>query len=664
MKRAVVYCWVSTDKQEQDGASLDFQEEKCGQYARLHDIEVVLVLKEAKSGYIHYSLRDQLTLARQFIRDKLADMIIVWDLRRFSRNFVHSALIFEEIESNGGEIVSVSENIDNSHTGKLIRSILAWSAESEREKIVEYAKRYWQTRLDHDLPIATGRSPYGWGWGDKDKTFYVVNPEEAAVRFSIFQMFVEMEISIRGIANKLTEDGILPPAKSRGADVKSIAWQPSTVHMILTDKANIGILSLLKSRKVLTAHGKESRVPNERMKVIVDGLPPIIPPELYERAQTKLTTNTSDKSHRPRNPEDFLLRRHVFCKICGYRMPGRYIKSGEHRYAYYTCVNHKSKYDCCTGLPIVRTERVDEWVWKNCCRLFERTDMIRETLTSNIEQSIQTMLEDTKGRQLIDQTRHAISYAREERDKHSEGSYYYQLISQDIREKEEQLKKHEEQYHASRTMVNLSDMYQKSIMGFLDFLNVMKGHYHEATFQEKRNALDVLGVKVYVLEAPSMSAPLQIDGEQEWFTEAEAGEATGISKFTLIYHMSAGNLKAEKRLVPLMIIHRNEVAKFIAQERVNKTRVIDLDGIEGEWFTVNSLVAMKLANNSTLQRAIRVGEIQTQTRDIIRKFIHRDELNRFLRETPVRPRSERFDMPSKVEITYSPLFTGVQQSFG
>ena len=91
-KRAVIYCRVSTDKQEQDGESLEYQEEKGRKYAELHDMDVVIVLHEAKSGFIHYSLREKLTLARQMIRDGLADVIIVFDLRRFSRNFVHSAV--------------------------------------------------------------------------------------------------------------------------------------------------------------------------------------------------------------------------------------------------------------------------------------------------------------------------------------------------------------------------------------------------------------------------------------------------------------------------------------------------------------------------------------------------------------------------------------------
>ena len=35
-------------------------------------------------------------------------------------------------------------------------------------------------------------------------------------------------------------------------------------------------------------------------------------------------------------------------------------------------------------------------------------------------------------------------------------------------------------------------------MEFRNFLNSMKGNYHNASIQEKRNALDVLGVKVYI----------------------------------------------------------------------------------------------------------------------------------------------------------------------
>lgn len=531
----------------------------------------------------------------------MADVIIVWDLRRFSRNFVHSAMIFEEIESAGAEIVSVSENIDNSLTGKLIRSILAWSAESEREKIVEYANRHWQNRLEHNLPVGTGRAPYGWEWGDKDKTFYVVNHEEAALRFSVFHMFVELDMSIRGIAHKLTEDGVVPPAKSRGANVKGSVWHPSTIYSLLRDVANIGILLICKSTKTMTVKGTMTRKPNANMKTIPDGLPAIVPVELYELAQIKLKANKSDKSHVHRNPEDFLLKGHVFCKTCNYRMQGRYQTSKkESTYTYYACIKYRNKYDACPDLTTIRTDKVEQIVWEDCCRVFDRLDVIRSTIESNIEQSLQIMLEDTTGKLLVLQLKEEIAYAEQERAKHQEGSYYYRLISQDIAEKEERLAKYEKEDRESQDIIKLSHIYRRSILGFLDFLNVMKGKYHKATFKEKRNALIVLGVKVYIhpdTEEAPQRPPVETD--HQWLTVGEASELTGIHKNTLYYHMGTEELASQDWNVPLTVLPRGEVIKFLAMRR----RQLDLEMYPDEWFTVNKLVTSKIANYSTIHHA-------------------------------------------------------------
>ena len=83
-------------------------------------------------------------------------------------------------------------------------------------------------RLAHNLPLATGRAPYGWEWANKEKTAYCINREEATLRLGIFQMFVELDMSLRSIAHKLTEDGILPPAKARGWRAKADADRKST----------------------------------------------------------------------------------------------------------------------------------------------------------------------------------------------------------------------------------------------------------------------------------------------------------------------------------------------------------------------------------------------------------------------------------------------------
>lgn len=368
-KRAVLYCRVSTDKQEQDGESLEYQEEKCKQYAELHDIDVILILKEAKSGFIHYSHREKLTIARRLIRDQMADMIIVWDLRRFSRNFVHSAMIFEEVESAGGEIVSVSENIDNSLTGKLIRSIMAWSAESERNKIVEYANRRWQTRIELGLPVGTGRPPYGWDWKDKEKTSYSLNIEETAVRVSIFHMFVEMDMSLRAISHKLTEDKILTPfyskkyrERSEGGEEKEppveyTVWGYTAIREILKDPANIGILVICKERQTIGPDGRRKTEPHPNRREVPGGIPAIISPILYERAQEKLKTHKVAQSHLPLNQQDFLLRGRISCGCCNHMMKPRTQKKGrltqmgtDKSYPFYHCTNMQNKYRMCSDL--------------------------------------------------------------------------------------------------------------------------------------------------------------------------------------------------------------------------------------------------------------------------------------------------------------------------
>jgi len=481
-KRAIIYCRVSSEHQEQDGESLEYQEEKCLQYAKLHDMDVIIPpLREAKSGYIHYSLREKLTLARQMIRDGLADAIIVWDLRRFSRNFVHSAMIFEEIESAGGEVISVSENIDNTLTGKLIRSILAWSAESEREKIVEYANRHWQKRHELSLPMATSTPPYGWKWGDKEKTYFVLNMEEAAVRRSIFEMFVEMDMSIRQIAHRLTKDGIPTPRETRfGATMEPtqdreggeaeetgnrIPWSHGTVSLFLKDVANIGTLVICKKKKVLQQNGRIKQIIHPEQKIIPNAMPAIVSQEMFDMAQRKLATNRETKSHVPRNQEHYLLAGHVYCSLCGKRMR----PLAEREVPIYRCDKHMTIYDgpptCEPHILRVRTDILDPLVWEDCCRVFERMNLIQDMIERSIDESLRNVLEDTKGREHILALEEEIRYAKLEREKHPEGSYYYRLISHDIQTKEEQLRRFEEEFAESRAVTQLSGVYRQSILG-------------------------------------------------------------------------------------------------------------------------------------------------------------------------------------------------------
>ncbi|TMD91295.1 MAG: hypothetical protein E6I79_06355 [Chloroflexi bacterium] len=536
-KRAVIYCRVSTDKQEQDGESLDYQEDKCRRYAELHDLDVVAVLREAKSGFIHYSLREKLTLARQLVRDGMADMIIVFDLRRFSRNFVHSAMIFEEIESAGAEIVSVSENIDNSLTGKLIRSIMAWSAESERHKIVEYANRRWQTRVEVGLPVGTGQSPYGWDWKDKEKTGYVINQEHAAVRMSIFHMFVELDMSLRAITHKLTEDRILTPTyakKFQGTPpqdsevkVEHCLWRYTTIRELLKDLENIGILVVCKVKQKIGQDGKRKTEVHPNRREIPGGIPAIINPRTQKRG--RLTQKGTDKS-----------------------------------YPFYACANTHNKYKACPSLTTIRTSPLDDIVWQECCVLFKRIEVLQTALETEMQAAISALLEDTTGQEQIQKIEATIELAKNEREKHLPGSYMHNLISQDITNQEEQLARYKEEIGSSN-IEKVTGSYQRRIMDFLEFLNVMRGRYENATFQEKRNALEVLGVRVMVhdpVETYGLSSDaLDIAEGREWFSAKEAGRFLGVHAKTIHFYQKNGTITNYQE-EPFLLVHRDELLKL------------------------------------------------------------------------------------------------------
>jgi site-specific DNA recombinase len=509
-------------------------------------------------------------------------MIIVFDLRRFSRNFVHSAMIFEEIESNGGQIVSVSENIDNSLTGRLIRSILAWSAESEREKIVEYANRRWQTRVEVGLPVGTGRSPYGWNWKDKEKAAYVINQEEAAVRMSIFHMYVELDMSLRAITHKLTEDRILTPTYSdkfqeqppedAEVPIEHCLWRFTTVRELLQDLENIGILVVCKEKQTIGPDGKRKTEVHPNRREVPGGIPAIIDPVIYERAQEKLKTNKVDKSHLPLNKEDYLLRGHIYCATCGCSKKPRTQKKGrltqkgtDKSYPFYRCTNMQNRYGACPTMTSIRTSPLDEIVWQECCVLFKRIEVLQTALETEMETAISALLENTTGQEQIQKIEATIQLAKTEREKYTQGTYMHDLISQDITKQEAELARYKEEMGSSN-IEKVIGTYQQRIMDFLNFLNVMQGRYEHATFQEKRNALEVLGVRVTVHEPTEETYGLSSDASdvaegQEWFSAKEAGRLLGVHAKTIRFYQKNGTITRYKE-EPFLLVHRDELLKL------------------------------------------------------------------------------------------------------
>ncbi len=93
----------------------------------------------------------------------------------------------------------------------------------------------------------------------------------------------------------------------------------------------------------------------------------------------------------------------------------------------------------------------------------------------------------------------------------------------------------------------------------------MRGRYETATFQEKRNALDVLGVRVMVHEPVETyglsSDALDIGDGQEWFSAKEAGRFLGVHAKTIRLYQKHGIITQYKE-EPFLLVHRDELLKL------------------------------------------------------------------------------------------------------
>jgi len=166
--RAVVYCRVSTPGQE-DGTSLDTQEERCRAYAQERGLVVTGVYREVYTGAELFD-RPQLSALREVVRRREVDVVIAYALDRLTRNQAHLGVIVSEADYAGVALEFVTERLEDTPEGRLLQSIRGYVAEIERLKIAERTQRGRRARAEAGMPLPGWKPPYGYRWADEQKS--------------------------------------------------------------------------------------------------------------------------------------------------------------------------------------------------------------------------------------------------------------------------------------------------------------------------------------------------------------------------------------------------------------------------------------------------------------------------------------------------------------
>ncbi len=367
--RAAIYTRVSSDGQEEN-TSLGTQETACRQYAGEHGYNVFAVYQDVHSGFDLWE-RPQARAMLETIRRREVDAIIAYALDRLSRRQVHTAILVDECERAGVELLFVTETFEKTAVGDFLRSAKAFVAELEREKIKERTQRGLWARIASGKLRGSGFPMFGYHWRDEQRDAYEIDPTTAPIVRKMFDMAAQGN-STRAIAAMLNAEGILTP---RGKE----RWSHTAVQGILRNDQYTGNARAYRFEE-RTMNGKRvrRRRPAEEHVALPEGtIPPLIAPATFAAVQDRLARNKAEATRNNREPGRFLLRAgFVTCGYCGRAISARLARPyGRAPYAFYRA-NDGSSHELCGHRFSISAALLDEAVWSRVTALLMQPDII------------------------------------------------------------------------------------------------------------------------------------------------------------------------------------------------------------------------------------------------------------------------------------------------
>ncbi len=310
--KAVIYARYSSDNQREE--SIEGQLRECTAYCAKNDITILRT-------YIDRALSaktDNRPDFQRMVKDSakgLFDAVIVWKLDRFARNRYDSAHYKAQLRKYGVKVLSATENISEGPEGIILESMLEGMAEYYSAELSEKVIR---GHTENALKCKYNGGTPTFGYTIDSDMHYQIDPRTAPVVLEIFTRY-DNGATMKEIRDYLNDTGVTT-VRGRAIDLNFVA-------------------AILHNRKFLGEY-------KYRDIVVPNGIPTIIPQDLFDRVQQKLAKNRKAPA-RHKAEDDYLLTTKLFCGTCGAMMVGESgTSSTEKKYHYYRCVNTKKHRTC------------------------------------------------------------------------------------------------------------------------------------------------------------------------------------------------------------------------------------------------------------------------------------------------------------------------------
>ena len=341
---AALYARVSSDRQDVD-LSVAAQLRALRDHARKNGYIVAReYVDEAESGRIadRPEFRKMIDAASKI--NAPFQEILVWKFSRFTRKREHAVAFKSMLRRKGVRVVSITEQADDTPTGKLLEGIIESVDEFYSENLAQEVTRGMREAASRGFWVAS-RTPYGYNRvmvqdGAKKRPTLEPDPDASRVIKRIFDM-AEAGTGMLKIAQALNDEGIASPAGK--------LWSKNGIHFILRNEVYTGAL-------VWGAKGKGKDEPVRVEKAF----PSIVSKTRFRRVNRLMRSRAPKRAHPRRVGSTYLLSGLVKCKACNRALSGQDAKSGQ--FAYYVCQSIMKRGKDACDTPRLNARRFEELV--------------------------------------------------------------------------------------------------------------------------------------------------------------------------------------------------------------------------------------------------------------------------------------------------------------
>lgn len=314
IKKALIYCRVSTEEQAKEGYSLDAQKKICDKFAKDNGFQITNVYKEEGKSATNLDRPALQDLLAKCQRDKSINAVIVQETDRLARNTKDHLTIRAMLKKADIKLVSVAQPmLDDSPEGNMIDTILASVNQFQSDINSRKTKKGLQERFN------SGWWP-GWaplGYMSKtinDRKIVVPDPERWLLVKKGLKMYLIGNHSALEITDILYKKGL----KSKTG--KKIC--NSIMINTLKNSFYAGIMKWNNQEKIGKHKSMITINEHEQILSIID--------------------NHNMHACRRRKYK-FLLRGFVFCDICGQRYTAERHRTNR-KVDYYHCSSGSKKH--------------------------------------------------------------------------------------------------------------------------------------------------------------------------------------------------------------------------------------------------------------------------------------------------------------------------------